>query len=894
MSRYWYSPLLPEETQFPAACRDTLVSFIASISSQVARKRPVDIFLDFLTNCSSIVIVFLGELSTALSAASATDSSTIDALHRYLEENPNSSLATVLDFEQQDRKLQAVSEDVLEKFLEPKAYVFNPVRLFLREVLAKLIMKATVTTCSKPEFLNTWIVYLLEDVSEPSTENVADAEIIGGAQVLMEDSTSSNTVMEMNANPGSHESPARKSETHRRTVSRAEIAMEEAMQEAKRLTELIATEEQRRKSHDHTGSNTSLSTSELTPTSSHSDLANAIPANDLAAINELQIAEITHAPEPSSAAVFTTFDQMLPSLQPSALKEASSSVPPLPPPLTLHNANISIFDDAMPGEKGTLKSKPTIEYLLQIEPTSLEHLGWMIPRKYADFETLHETIRKIANVSGVPEFSRRYETVPAWKGQTKAALRSDLEVYLRSALSHNRLAESDAMKRFLDKEQGQGKSLSGTTKGLVFGAPAAFETMGKGVLDVFASAPKGIAGGGKAVFGGVTGVFGGGQKKRPQNQVTPNGSVQQSRTSIGREDSGGIMTPASAPNRPSYSSSQLSISAAEPSTGPSSTTSLDLSHSTMSNFHSQANGSDQESPIRSRKITELYAQPKEAGKAATLLQQTSSLAEPQDFQLPPPPSEMPDNYGLNLRQVATSSAPSPNANPKTFDMNSMEPILTAPVDSSPTTAPPPSTNNNNSTEPPPPLRPHASTATSSPLTAEETTLTLELFFLLINQLYTLSPSVWSLRRTLLTAAKNYLLRSGNPQLEALRVLIQDTVIGANTSPGAIAGYIDGMRKSALPTSEELAEWEEKEKAKAKTKKSPENAPNEEIEEQELLRKKARKLLVERGMPGALTGVMGSAATSEALGRLFDCLQVEEVARGLVFAVGVQFLRAVVM
>jgi Sorting nexin C terminal len=58
-----------------------------------------------------------------------------------------------------------------------------------------------------------------------------------------------------------------------------------------------------------------------------------------------------------------------------------------------------------------------------------------------------------------------------------------------------------------------------------------------------------------------------------------------------------------------------------------------------------------------------------------------------------------------------------------------------------------------------------------------------------------------------------------------------------------------------------------------------------------LRVKARRLLVERGMPRALTSVMGSAASGEALGRVFDCLQVQEVARGLMFALLLQALRA---
>lgn len=64
------------------------------------------------------------------------------------------------------------------------------------------------------------------------------------------------------------------------------------------------------------------------------------------------------------------------------------------------------------------------------------------------------------------------------------------------------------------------------------------------------------------------------------------------------------------------------------------------------------------------------------------------------------------------------------------------------------------------------------------------------------------------------------------------------------------------------------------------------------EEKESLRLRARRLLVERGMPDALRGVMGAAASAECLGRVFDCLQDGRVARGLVFAVVLQGVRAV--
>jgi hypothetical protein len=148
-------------------------------------------------------------------------------------------------------------------------------------------------------------------------------------------------------------------------------------------------------------------------------------------------------------------------------------------------------------------------------------------------------------------------------------------------------------------------------------------------------------------------------------------------------------------------------------------------------------------------------------------------------------------------------------------------------------------------------------------------------FAVINELYTLS-SAWNIRRTLLNATKTFLLRPGNPSLSSIQSLIQDSVIVENTSDTNIAANLRKLRENTLPTEEELKAW----------------PPEMSMEEKERLRVKARKLLVERGVPAALTGVMGQAATGEAMGRIFDALQVEEVSRGLVFGLLLQAVRAV--
>lgn len=752
-----------------------------------------------------------------------------EALYRYLEETPDGHLASVTDEEEQNKKFKAVAGDILANFLDAKSYTCEPVRVFLQEVLAGLVLTMTVQSCSRPEFLNGWIVYLLEEADTELIDAI-DAGV-GGATAngatklpsqLSGNGASRKPILTDNANF----SEDRSRSEHKRTVSKAEDAMEEAMQEAKRLTELIAAEEARRNreasgtADDAASSSGTMTANDPTPTSSESDLA----ASTYTLENNL-----VDSPLPASSATaapsFTTFDQILPNQPATALQANSHYNIPVVPALTLHNASIFILDDEQPGEKATLRSKPTVDYLIQVEPPTSQHPGWMIPRKYSDFETLHEVLRRISVISGVDAFAEGHSTIPTWKNRTKAALRGDLEHYLRDALSFSRLAESEGMKRFLEKEQGLSRSSPSTKQGAFgFPSPAAFETMGKGMLDVLSSAPRGAASGGKAVVGGFTGVLGLGQKKAPSTGNPPAGrSISRSGSSLSRMTSADSVAQ-SRGTRQSYDSLQ------------------------------NTNGTQSEAS----EIPELPDRPKyipqkmEDGHVlpAEKVDDTPTSTPPKqpidqaDIHLPPPPSEIPDDY--NTFGITTSPTSSSLLDPATQPQESLPPSK----------AP--------STTRPPPL----------PLSETETRITIELFFALLTELYTLS-SAWSIRLTLLGAAKTYLLRPGNPSLTSIRSLIQDTIIDAQTSDTGIAAHINKIRENVLPTEEERKKW-----------------PNEMTEEEkERLRAKARRLLVEKGVPAAVRGVVGQAATGEAMGRVFDSLQVEKVARGFVFALVVQAIKA---
>ena len=762
-----------------------------------------------------------------------------DAVRKYLQNEPGSSLSNVLSRKQQARKLNLVADDILQNFLDRDAYRCEPVKVFLREVLSGLVLEMTIDRCSKPEWINGWIVYLLEE-GEPEILNAIDAGVEGIGKTTSAGSSTKATNADLGVPKGDS--------GHHRRISKAEQAMEEAMLEAKRLSDLIAEEEIRKDrgprpsiENDDAVSNTTTEGGMATPTSSDSD-RNGLGEKivDVSHTTPARLdSNIPTTPLKQSQQTFTDFDQLsLPAALPTDAQSPQPTDPAVSPVLTLHKASVTILDDAAPDDKSILRNKPIVEYLLQIEPASSRFPGWMIARKYPDFETLHEVLRRISVISGVSAFTEKHSTLPTWKGQSKAFLRQNLERYLRQALQYEVLAESEGMKRFLEKETGLQKAPASSKTAFGFTGPAALETVGKGVLGVLGSAPKGIAGGGKAVLGGVQGVF---------------GAV-------------GVGTPkksAPSPARASKTSSVTSLSRAD-------------SYSRVSN----QGGSDTSSPLEAR--PPLPQRPTRIASSDSVPRvYTTHLSENADsresLHLPPPPSSIPEDYDVTVplkKEIAIPKAtapPSSSVAPSSSKVNLVEPG----PESTASRAEPVTGDQMNTAQHPGEKKAVKRENEMPVLSEAETMVAVELFFAIVNELYTLS-SAWNIRLAMLNAAKTFLLRPGNPNLEAIRLLIQNDIIAANfTSDNGLAHHLTKLRENSLPTEEELKAW----------------PPEPSTEEKEKLRKKARKLLVEKGMPQALTSVMGAAASGEALGRVFDCLQVQEVSRGLIFAVLLQGIRA---
>ena len=871
-----------------------------SISAHLARKRPADNFVDFMTRSSSFMIILLQELSAAIMASPGDVPR--EAVDIYLKMKRDSTLANILDTDYQIRQFSVAAEDILQNYLEPKTYNCIPARVFLHQILAKVMLEMIVVSCSKPEFINGWIIYLLED-GEPELMNAIDAGVEGSSGQLQ------NVKNNIEKTTGEAMSPEHRE--HRRHVSSAQDAMDEAMQEAQRLSRLIAEEDAKRlKGLDESTlsltDDQSASTTQgiVTPTSSQSEATAEGEVTDLGISGLLpqQPSRIASASPPKameeSRKAFTSFDQLLGSNPPTALLDDDESpVQTRPAPLTLYNSTMSIFDDSIPGEKGVMRSKPNVEYLIQIEPSSHHHSGWMTARKYTEFESLHEVIRRIAAITGTTGFVEAHADLPSWKGHTKHSLRGELERYLNDAVKFKPLAESEGMKRFLEKELGTGKTPGGGFPGIGW-ANQTFDTMGKGIgstFDVLSKAPKEVAGGGKALFGGVTGVLGSvapfGTKKNRES-ITNVNNTNASSASSSTANLSRTSTNTTEPIRTRHSRAESIVAELPTHMRSESVMSLASKRTSVESIRNSNSPVIDQQPQREAQMERRPSynpegDGKRSGRSSRYGSRANSrapsprrsmdlsplLGGDQILNLPPMPSEIKDDYNTVLSR--SSFDPFHTRNASRTSLSSV--TLSA----------------NNDTVPSVPHLPRRSPATSpgassvispsepakqpkshTPLSESETTVLIELFFAVINELYTLS-SAWTLRRTLLNAAKTFLLRPGNPQLASITILFQ-TTLDSSTSDEGLARQLRKIRENVLPTEKELAAW-------------PKEA-NE--EERERLRVKARKLLVERGMPSALTSVMGQAASGEALGKVFDCLQEPRVARGVMFGLVLQGLRAV--
>lgn len=887
MNRSWYSHLIPSDNSFPIACRVTLTRFLRSLSLHLARRKPTDIFIQLLTNTSSIAIVFLSEIAGALQSASLSGSvgTTGEAIQHYLTKYPESSLAGILSRAQQYRKIKSVSADFLETFLRPEEHGCDLLRTFLREVLGGLVIENVIDECSRAEFINSWLIDLLE-AGETDLMHAIDAGVGGVTQEDDPKALESRT-------PTPRESMDSNSQK-----TRASTEMDEAMIEAKRLSEMIAAEDARRK-QENDNANTSHSPEDTkddgtiheswesvsgvasrnspTPTSSSSGWEKMSPSDSHPRPpSEPQIPEGDTLP--SAEKEGGTVDSTTPA-EPAAPLSALPINPQLPTPvirdvnpgpISFYNATISLMDDSTPQEKSRLRSKPSHEYLLQIEPKSTRHSGWVITRKYTDFETLHDGLKRISGVSGAANFTIHHPNLPPWKAQTKAALRDQLERYLQDALHYETLADSERMKKFLQKETEPLPTKPSPKNPFSIIKPGntnMFENMGKGMLEALSNTPKDITKGGRAMFEGMSNVFG----QRPS-------------LDIGREDSSSTTgSPRnSADVRSFFNVKRAETDRASQDTDSGSSSNQRLTHSrTWSEDPSRMSSSmparsDDGKPMpRSRLSLQLPRNPRSQLHDVPPISSTTRLSnvgedETDRISLTYDHDPLADTPAAIPQQDGPSDEPLRRPSGESEKINPLKELIPPPRASRTSISPIRLSDEKRIPE----KKEHDADST---LSSEELDVSVELLFAIINETYSLS-SAWAIRKKLLNAAKSFFLKPGNPGMESIRTYLEDSIIRNNSSDEALAAHIESLRQSALPTPQELAN-----KPPAKTE--------EELEE---LRVRARKIFVTRGMPKALMGVMGTSATEEALGRIFDCLQIQEVARGFIFSVLLQCLKTAIL
>ncbi|CAJ2502849.1 Uu.00g102430.m01.CDS01 [Anthostomella pinea] len=887
---WWYGPIVPSDQSFSLSSRKVLIKFLLNLSNRLSRKRPADAFVDFVTHTCSIIIVFFSEMASAYSELPTdTNMTAADAIYNYLATNRDAPLSNLLNQRQQAGKFKTVAEDLLG-FLEKPARDFEPARIFLREILSTIVLEGTLQTCSKPEWINTWIVYLLESGETDLSQAIDDAIQDQKAYSDVDGNVGNIGLSKGNRNSYDMDRQRRKELTHKKKLSKADEEMERAMEEMKRLNAMIAEADQTKgvskentteapslldkaveknarelllniqeKATRSTPESTKVNGPKVAPKEAHLDKAEARQNSLTSPTTSRSSADSpshnsspSNKEEPVATNRFTSFDQFVP----PARDDPEDAESHRPQALTLHNAAITIHDD-VGNDKGRLRSKPTWEYLIQVEPSSSQQPGWMIMKTYTQFEGLHESIRRIAAISGATAFLEAHSAFPSWKLHTRSSLRGEIERYMRTACVEKTLAESEAMKRFLDKSQ---ETKMGVNRGF------SFESMGKGMLDVIQNAPKGALDGGKGLVGGVTGVFGniGLGPKRSTNSslqeiqttqgsgsLSPASSRPVSLPALPRMDSASSVN-ASRMSRDSLDSQRSSIVSVQPGKLPL----MDRRPSYQADMESQECLHPARADRWERKST--------SGASSRVHSRTSSLAalrSPSEvslsnMKLPPPPTEIADDY-----DSPTSTRLS------TDGFSRLSTSLTSPTRSLASTQHEKLSQVNGTVKRP--AKQHA------PLSEQETRVAVELMFAVINELYTLS-SAWNIRRTLLTAAKTFLLRPGNPSLVSIKSLIQESVLETNTSDEGIAAHLRKLRENSLPTEEERKAW-----------------PAElTVEEKEELRVKARKLFIQSSVPAALMGIMGQSATSEALGRVFDCLQIEEVARGLFFGIILQAVRVI--
>ncbi|KAK6539589.1 hypothetical protein TWF694_009798 [Orbilia ellipsospora] len=868
----WYLMLVPDDSSFSATCHQHLTQTFVRFSRHLKSKRPADVFVMSVFNISGTMMVFMRELSQALNGTRDIRA----GIRTYISTHPKSQLSTMLHTGEQNKILEILASEMISQFAPRDLKNCEPVVTLLRNILRSVILGNMVERFSDPEFINEWIIHLLEHKGESgeNKEGVSavlqafDRSVAGAAQRNL---PKVSTSVPLETRSAGHSPKTRKENIRpasvqynstngtangapilngindvngvHRGVSPSPPQLPARMQPLETVQNESLLDEDRESFEEPKNS-------EDLPRGQYQRLENSAPHSPVSTSLKRSLSNASSAPSISELS-------MTPQKTSSESSRSEVYQPPPAEPkrpsVGLLNARVTVVDAGpTPNPSRILKTRPKNLFMIQLEP--LDTAGRIVMRSYLDFENLHNTLLSIAKISGSNKYIIAYgEGLPTYKDRIIDEVVPLLELYLRIVLSEEHLVKTDVLFKFFEKDEDK-KEREKVEKQerQEFSAPwrnstINFDAVGKNILGTITKAPQAAGEGGKAFFGGI---------KKALTSQSPSQSPAVER---GRETT---RTPFS------FMSNNTSRSRGNSLARQNEVEDSDASEKTTTG--GRANSSMNGSP------TEPAAQEPQRGRFSIQLNRwQSNNANP-----PLPPRRATSAVGARISSLQTIDAADEDLARSTPSLLEQELMggsgeITMSFDE-------PSHLSSISLPPPPSeidsldarseagyseYKPHIPPAAQwhEGITEQETQYVIESMFSVINELYGLSTA-WMIRRSFLNIAKSVMLRPGNSQLQSMRTMIQSDVLQANTKPEVIADYIRQIRKNSLPTTAETAEWE-------KTKK-----PRTE-EEKEELRRKARVLLSE-SLPQGLTALLGVNQTKEALYQLFDALQEKDIARGL--------------
>ncbi|KAK9325992.1 PXA domain-containing protein [Lipomyces orientalis] len=865
----WYRDLAPDDMTFVNACRQTLLDTATAFAGQQALKRPADLFLVLLFSTCNTFVVFIRELRTV----SATYSTRAGGIHDYIVANPESALAQMVDAEIQKAKLRNAANNLVQTLLPVLDMKRSPVALLAREIIAKQVLEPAVESFSDPDTVNRWIIYFLQ-----KEENIkALADEMNSRKT--DDNHRPLSPVKRTRTPSPVREPVMNNGyADRVALDPPPLPLKEplikngyadgvplyqpngqrqqpyASDEADIASYGLDEAELNPEYDDFLSSLSPAAEDQKTPTlSSAGSFAPHKPARKPVGITSSSSAPFSNSHSEPARRPATTFDEILqssdmahanssPSSSQSSLAQSQPPVnsqynrkPVELPASTLYQSNIMLIDSSADNNQSTklLTSKPLGFYTLVIEPAGTAP-GWMAMRNMSDFERLHAVLQKLAALAGLTTFP---DIFPPWQSITRADYCLTLQSYLQLVVNTRELADCEAMKKFVDKKE------TATAAEKRWQKNPLLKHAGEGVLDAISKATTATASA-KESRKAILGVLAAAKRQSVDtiSRTKDNAFRQrQSFLSSGPDLAG------------------LSAGIRQITNGPAYT------DSTLQGYNSELNNSSNSL----------------ASVSDVTSSQSTTLAQTDGYYLPPPPSEIADNYNPNLQRHKSIDHPASASTPalgRTLSMRGISPGVSR-ADSNTSSEPDYNDYGSSRTsvaidrresiadEPRPrtgldqDARRSAIIASHQPLSQGETNSLIDTIFLAISELYLLS-NAWTVRRSLLTVLRGLFLRNGSSSVEGIRLAIQKDIIDKYTEEDEIARKLNDLANAVWPPPGDPA---------------PQPTPQSSRE----LKNEAKKMFVSRAVPDAIKSVMGAGASAQALEFVFDVLQDRNIARGLV-------------